>query len=104
MLLQILQCYWEHRILRFDESFSVAFKASAQIREVGGDGEDYLVHLHLVPLLECFFTFFNVITARHPHTSKKHAIEIKRESGDQTDDEILEQILLDHLGLGPASS
>ena len=34
----------------------------------------------------------------------KNAIEIKRESNDQTDDEILEKILLDHLGLGPASS
>jgi hypothetical protein len=29
----------------------------------------------------------------------KEAIEIKRESNDQTDDEILEKILLDHLGL-----
>ena len=34
----------------------------------------------------------------------KKAIEIKRECDDQTEDEILEQILLDHLGLGPASS
>ena len=34
----------------------------------------------------------------------KKAIEIKRESDDQTDDEILEKILLDYLGLGPASS
>lgn len=32
------------------------------------------------------------------------AIEIKRESDGQIEDEILEQILLDHLGLGPASS
>ena len=34
----------------------------------------------------------------------KKAIKIKRESDDQTDDEVLERILLDHLGLGPASS
>ena len=34
----------------------------------------------------------------------KKAIEIKRECDDQTDDEILEKILLDHLGLGAASS
>lgn len=34
----------------------------------------------------------------------KEAIRITCESDDQTEDEILEQILLDHLGLGPASS
>ena len=34
----------------------------------------------------------------------KKAVEIRRECDEQTDDEILEKILLDHLGLGADSS